>query len=248
MTISSRVPGWKIYLSACLLALPALVTWVFDWLFIMPKCRQVWEWTGLSPNPLLEVIAAIGYSGFLYFHFILIAVILVVLVVDRLSKGSTLVRRWLTGTLLFVFNLFVFGAVLCQVVLLSVASMVIHKRSTFLADYVHGAGVFSAARERWTTENQRFPLVASIDQSDREEDRLNVLLDILTDGETVGVRRGVVGTLLDGSLRFSPIQLDRFLTGLTELQSAPFTSLSDVQAWYPSVADDPTWQSVSFDE
>lgn len=243
-TVSANVPGWRIYLPAFVLALPALVAWAFCFLFISPKCRLIWELGGIeTSNVAIDLISGLASASFMYLGVIIVAIVLIVIVIDRLAKGSTVLRRWLTGTILFCLYTFVLLCLLCQLIVMTIIAPIFHMRSEHLANHAQASGSLTSATETWEHTGRKFPLY-SPDGNEDIAAQIDALIGTLNSGSIPSVKRGTVGALLGLQISLSADQSDRFLESLERLAERPLKSISEAQSWFQSVQDDPKWQSV----
>lgn len=241
--------GWKTYLSAALLVIPAFLAWSFTALFLIPKARIVWSESGIDlSNQVAIAIVRFGHNAFAFGHWFLLVMIVFMMVIEKVTQVSPKVRMWLAGSAIMVLNAMVFTAFICAVVSLLYVAPVMSRKANFLARYSNAAGVLAVAEQRWNaSESQvKFGLNPDGELLRIERIKIETLLDILDGGATVGVRRGTVGSLLlfEDHLRQRKEWSDRFLGRLNELADQRFDNMDDAVAWYHTVAGTLEWKAA----
>ncbi len=186
-----------------------------------------------------------GHQSFAYLNWMVLALIVVFVGMELRSMLTPQRRRWLLGGAMFAMNAMVFGGLICLVISFSVVTPVVHKKANFLAYYSLAAGVLPVAEQQWDARYAAFKLGVD-DLSISERQQIDVLLDVLEGGATLGVCRGTVGSLLryEQQLRQRPAWGERFLDRASHLADLDLASIDDAVAWYQTVASEPEWQAT----
>ncbi|MEM7147971.1 MAG: hypothetical protein AAF591_22900 [Verrucomicrobiota bacterium] len=118
---------WKTYLSAALLVIPAVLVWSFAALFVIPKSRLVLSESGFESSH--QVMIQFGDGAFSFGHWFLLGFIVFMMVIEKVTKLSPKVRRWLAGSAVIGLNAAVLTGLIWWVILLSDVVVVMSQKT-----------------------------------------------------------------------------------------------------------------------